>query len=354
MKIIHTADIHLGSKMDSKFPKEIADKRKTEIRNTFSRMVDYATDNGVTVIILAGDVFDYDIPFKKDKDFFYSVVKKHPQIDFLYLKGNHDLSSYVCEDIKNLKTFGSHWTAFEYGDIVISGIEMTGDNATSLYSSLELNPDKKNIVVLHGQIADTMGVEKVCLKKLRNKNIDYLALGHVHKLQSGRVDERGEYAYSGCLEGRGFDETGDHGFVLIDSSNGKLERKFIDFAERKIIEVDADISEAKDAYSAFNLIIEKFKFEKENIYRINLVGEVDIETENMSRDIEKYLANKCFFVNVKDKTTKKIDIESFAKGVSLKSEFIRNVFAADDISEDDKKMIVRCGLKALKGEEIDL
>ena len=74
----------------------------------------------------------------------------------------------------------------------------------------------------------------------------------------------------------------------------------------------------------------------------------------MSRDIEKYLANKCFFVNVKDKTTKKIDIESFAKGVSLKSEFIRNVFAADDISEDDKKMIVRCGLKALKGEEIDL
>lgn len=187
MKIIHAADIHLGSKMDSKFPKEIADKRKTEIRNTFSRMVDYATDNGVPVIILAGDVFDYDIPFKKDKDFFYSVVKKHPQIDFLYLKGNHDLGGYVCEDIKNLKTFGSRWTAFEYGDIVISGIEMTGDNATSLYSSLELNPDKKNIIVLHGQIADTMGVEKVCLKKLRNKNIDYLALGHVHKLQSGRI-----------------------------------------------------------------------------------------------------------------------------------------------------------------------
>lgn len=354
MKIIHAADIHLGSKMDSKFPKEIADKRKTEIRNTFSRMVDYATANGVPVIILAGDVFDYDIPFKKDKDFFYSVVKEHPQIDFLYLKGNHDLGGYVCEDIKNLKTFGSRWTAFEYGDIVISGIEMTGDNATSLYSSLELNPDKENIVVLHGQIADTVGVGKVCLKKLRNKNIDYLALGHVHKLQSGRIDERGEYAYSGCLEGRGFDEPGDHGFVLIDAPNGKLERKFIDFAERKIIEVDADISKAKDAYSAFNLIIEKFKFEKENIYRINLVGEVDIETENMNKDIEKYLANKCFFVNVKDKTTKKIDIESFAKGVSLKSEFIRNVFAADDMSEDDKKTIVRCGLKALKGEEIDL
>ena len=27
MKIIHAADIHLGSKMDSRFPKEIAEKR---------------------------------------------------------------------------------------------------------------------------------------------------------------------------------------------------------------------------------------------------------------------------------------------------------------------------------------
>ena len=38
MKIIHAADIHLGSKMDSRFPKEIAEKRKTEVRNTFRRL----------------------------------------------------------------------------------------------------------------------------------------------------------------------------------------------------------------------------------------------------------------------------------------------------------------------------
>ena len=42
MKIIHTADIHLGSRMDSRFSKEIANERKAELRNTFKRLVEYA------------------------------------------------------------------------------------------------------------------------------------------------------------------------------------------------------------------------------------------------------------------------------------------------------------------------
>ena len=85
VKIIHTADIHLGSRMDSRFSKEIAGERKAELRNTFKRLVEYAKENGVSVIMLCGDVFDSDRPFKKDKDFFYSVITANPDIDLLYL-----------------------------------------------------------------------------------------------------------------------------------------------------------------------------------------------------------------------------------------------------------------------------
>lgn len=45
MKIIHTADIHLGSRMDSRFSKEIANERKAELRNTFKRLVEYFSFN---------------------------------------------------------------------------------------------------------------------------------------------------------------------------------------------------------------------------------------------------------------------------------------------------------------------
>ena len=48
----------------------------------------------------------------------------------------------------------------------------------------------------------------------KEKNIDYLALGHVHEYRSGQLDGRGVWAYSGCPEGRGFDETGKNAFAV--------------------------------------------------------------------------------------------------------------------------------------------
>ena len=54
---------------------------------------------------------------------------------------------------------------------------------------------------------------------LKNKNIDYLALGHIHGYKEAPLDGRGKYCYPGCLEGRGFDECGKKGFVLLNIEN---------------------------------------------------------------------------------------------------------------------------------------
>lgn len=354
MKIIHTADIHLGSKMDSGFPKEISDRRKEELRNTFKRLAEYARINGVEAVILAGDVFDSDAPFKKDKEFFYSVVKNTPQTDFLYLKGNHDIAAdYTGEAIPNLKTFSGQWQSYRYGDVLISGIETGAENASSLYSTLDLPEDCLNIVVMHGQAGDVSGKDKVNLKKLRDKHIDYLALGHVHKAGGGALDSRGEYAYSGCLEGRGFDETGEHGFFLLETGR-KITRTFVPFSERRIEEVSADVTGVKDAYSAYLAVKRQVEFKKRNIYRVNLVGETEFDVEGLGGDVAAYLAGDCLFADVKDKTVKKLDIGAFEGDLSLRGEFVRVVSAAEGIPEERKKRIIALGLKALGGRNIEL
>lgn len=354
MKIIHTADIHLGAKMDSVFPKEISNRRKEELRNTFKRMVEYAQNNGVGVMMLCGDVFDTDAPFQKDKEFFYSVVRNNPEIDFLYLKGNHDVAeSRSGEDIPNLKTFSSEWTCYTYGNVAISGIEISSENSTSLYSALSLNKDGVNIVMLHGQVGDTSGKDKINLKKLRDKNIDYLALGHVHKPQLNvKLDDRAAYSYSGCLEGRGFDEVGTHGFVLLDAGE-KITQTFIPFAEREIVEADVDITGVEEAYKAFRKVRDSVSFDRKNIYRINLVGEIEFDVDALDKDVAKYLSSDCFFVTVKDKTGKKLDVSFYEKDTSLKGEFVRCVYNNPDYSEEDKKRIIAYGLKALKGGTIE-
>ena len=93
------------------------------------------------------------------------------------------------------------------------------------------NSNNFNIVVLHGQEANYSDkkdkAEIINLKELKNKNIDYLALGHIHKYKLEKLDNRGIYCYSGCLEGRGFDECGDKGFVLLEIEENKINTKFI-------------------------------------------------------------------------------------------------------------------------------
>ena len=48
-----------------------------------------------------------------------------------------------------------------------------------------------------------------------------------------------------------------------------------------------------------------------------------------------------------------IDYESFVNDKSLKGEFVR-LLESQDLSDEDKSVIVELGIKALKGENLDI
>lgn len=353
LKMIHCADVHLGSKMEAKLPKEKADQRKGEVRKTFHRLVEYAKAENVRVILLSGDVFDSDRPLKRDKEFFYDVVKGNPEIDFLYLRGNHDgEQSYTEEGLSNLKTFSEEWTEYAYGDVRVCGIEISQSNALSLYSTLKLEKEKKNIVALHGQVATSAGVDKIHLPSLADKNVDYLALGHVHSYAENRLDDRGRYAYSGCLEGRGFDELGEKGFILLEIEED-IKTTFIPFAQRTIHERTVDISSAANVYGAFVKVKSELLGKPTDLYRITLVGELTFDNDGLAAEMENLLSSDCYFVSVKDKTLRKINPEDYAGDLTLRGEFVRGVLARTDWSEERKNSVIALGLKALAGQEVE-
>ena len=353
MKLIHTADLHLGSKMDTRFDKATSDERKRELRNTFRRMVAYAAENGVSAILLCGDIFDSDRPFKKDKDFFFRVVQDTPGIDFLYLRGNHDTEGAIPEEIPaNLKLFSDTWTYYTYGDVTVAGVEIGDKNRASYEAALSLEKDKLNIAMLHGQIGD--GAADIRLKRLQGKNIDYLALGHVHKHMEGRLGERGDYVYCGCPEGRGFDEPGEHGFVLLTAEKGTIAHTFVPFAARTIREERVDVSGCRTAYEAYTAVRRSVTFRTDDIYRILLTGEVGFDVDDLAADVEKYLEGSCCFCSVKDRTERTIDVEKFRGDLSVRGEFVRTVLAQADMSEEEQMAAIRCGLRALDGKEIEL
>ena len=351
MKFIHCADVHLGSKMESRLPKDKADERKSEVRQAFRKMVKYASDNGIKVIALAGDVFDTDCPRQTDKSFFYSVVRGNPGIDFLYLRGNHDnMASYTEDDLKNLKTFSDEWSSYRYDNVRFFGLELNENNTLSLYSTLKADKNNFNVVLLHGQIGETSGGENINLRMLRAKNIDYLALGHIHTHTVDKLDERGKYAYSGCLEGRGFDECGKKGFFVVDTDTHQAE--FVENSVRTVEELKVDLSQTEDLYTAITAAEQAIAGHAQDLVRLVLTGEIDYDGEGLERELERQLAPACYFISVKNHTLRRFHLEELKGDISLRGEFIRTVLQSSQYSDEQKQQIISVGLNALGGREV--
>lgn len=171
-------------------------------------------------------------------------------------KGNHDIKA-LYEDIPlNLKYFNDTWTKYQYDNLVISGLEITASNQNSFYDTLNLKEETLNIVMLHGMVSDTKGLNLIKINDLKDKNIDYLALGHVHSYKEYRIDSRMVACYSGCLEGRGFDEIGAKGFIVLDVLD-KIKYEFVPFCFRTIHEIEIDISGAQAVNDVTKKLIKK-------------------------------------------------------------------------------------------------
>lgn len=367
MKLIHTADLHLDSKMESNLSPEKARQRQGELLDTFARLADFAAENEVTAILLAGDVFDKTHIRKAAKTRTLEIITTHPTVDFLYLQGNHDRTDFLTELQgnlpANLKTFDSEtWTSYTYGEngeVVITGREITKDNNRTLATNLILDRSKVNIVMLHGQESGYEGSDKteiVNTSELKNKNIDYLALGHIHSYKEDRLDDRGIYAYAGCLEGRGFDECGKKGFVLlnIDEENHKVRCEFVPFAYRTLHEIYVEVvpeMEMRGIVDAVQNALEEIP--PRDLVKVVLMGTKEMDFDIDTARIFRTFADNFFFFKLYDNVKVRIDYEAYQNDRSLKGEFVRLLQNQAELSEEDRGIIIELGMKAIMGEEIE-
>lgn len=367
MKLIHCADIHLNSSLSTHLGGEKRKQRRTEILHTFLRMVDYAEEQSVDGILIAGDLFDTKKVDRSTGNAVISAITGYPEILFFYLRGNHDADGFLQSLDKipdNLKLFGDTWRSYAWEEdgetIVITGAESSARNAQTLYTSLRLDPKHINLVMLHGQetpYASRTGqdAEQIPLAMLQNKGIDYLALGHIHTYKRGQLDARGIYVYPGCLEGRGFDECGVHGFCLldIDAVHHKMQDTFVPFASRRLWEASVDVSgcaAGKDVLDAVRETLQEMQVQSEDLVKVCLTGSLPAGVEVDAELLAMQLSQSFFYVKVVNRIVPEIDYASYSYDTSLKGEFVRLVQAQTGLSEEEKAKIIQTGILALTGE----
>ena len=358
MKFIHCADLHIDSKIE-RLPKDKSIIRREEVLNSFERLCDYAVKSQITAVIISGDMFDGKTPLKRSVDRVLHAISNANSVDFLYLNGNHDGSSYIFENVDNLplnlKIFGEGFNKFRYGNVVVGALNSNEVITKSSYDLIDFNKEDFNILSMHGQVADYKGKqtsEVISLPQLRDKNIDYLALGHYHTFSVGEIDDRGIYAYSGCLDGRGFDEVGAKGFALIDTEN-KERLSFIEFSTRQYQVFNFNVSEFSDWLTAREQLISqiKGKIDAKNLVKVVLTGEHDTSFYIDVNELSNTLNNYFFFAKISDETFLKITQDDYLNDKTVRGEFVRLVWESD-LSPEQKKTIISYGLSAIKGEEL--
>lgn len=340
IKILHMADIHFG-RPASGLPKHLRDIRRQEVRSAFADAVSMAKDNDIDTILIAGDLFDCAETDKSTVNFILGELSKISHIPVFIAPGNHDpLGSAYDTLIKagrpNLTVFGSDCThkTFPEKNFAVYGVGFDNEVVNHpLLAKIKVEDENMiNIAVIHGEIASVSDYNPVTESDIAATGMDYIALGHVHTYSGIKKAGNTYYAYSGALEGGGFDECGDKGAVLGTVSKGDCDLELVRLSKRRYHTVEVDVTDA----ATLQEIIEKvggLTENKDDLYKIVLTG---VRPEKIPPEVIENEVG-AFFVKTKDLTRGAYDLKEISADYTIGGIFAKNVLERIENADDDEK-----------------
>jgi DNA repair protein SbcD/Mre11 len=295
MLVIHASDLHLGHPLWA-LPVHAAldlDAFRHSAFRTLGRLVDLCLVERADFLLLAGDLIEGAVRnYKVGLRLVHELSRlEDAGTQVAWVRGNHDAENRV---IANL-LLPSHVTELglsgvqtkEFADRGVMLVGRSYDRRACCEDLLASYPPRHDtlctIGLLHtsGDGAITGDRYAPCRRSdLTRKGYDYLALGHVH--QPTVLSER--VAYSGCLQGRSFLESGARGCQLVRVSRDQtvnLEHRSLEVVRFGVIVVD--VSKARSVDQVVESLLTAAKRaarehpERALVARLRIVGAAGVE-----------------------------------------------------------------------------
>jgi exonuclease SbcD len=297
MKILHFADLHLGVENYGRTnPETGLSTRLEDFLSALDRLVDYAIDNKVDLVLFCGDAYRSREPTQTQQREFARRINRLATSDIpvFLLIGNHDLpnaigratSTEIFDTLAVKNVYVSNrprlytiptksgqvqivslpWlrrsallTREESKNLTFEQINQKMEEAlTSVIAAKaeELDPELPSILAAHVWVTGaTLGSERsmtigqehaLMLSSVANTAFDYVALGHIHRHQA--LNQSPPVVYAGSLERLDFSEAGDEkGFYLVEiGAMGETGKRDVSFefhpvAGRRFLAIDVNI-----------------------------------------------------------------------------------------------------------------
>jgi len=384
IKIVITADNHLGKYYKKLLPERLQERRK-RLRNVFEEVVNYAIEEKADIFIHAGDLFDSSTPRNQDLTFiareFSKMVKNN--IKIYAIGGNHDApnmlesDSYpirIFEEAGLIKTFSSQST--------ISYEIFEKDNISILVSGLSHDPRKKGkidpleknvivppdfpkennlfkILILHysfEKFAHPKAQEpQVSTNTLYDLPFDLYILGHLHEQNTYRFANK-HVIIPGSTERFDFGEENlKPGFYLLTIEKGRINYEHIELNVQPMKNLEIKLTEIPQKEPT-NSIIERVinNSHKDLLLKCKLVGEIPLsmyQSINFSKILEAGInSNFLFDLDTQNLRIKGEEINTLPApelSVDKNLEIITKKYI-EEVPED--REIILEALKWIKGE----
>lgn len=358
IKLLHAADLHLDSPFDG-LGADKAACRRAEQRKLLYRLAELAEKESVDMVLLAGDLLDSSSSYAETAEDISHALGSI-SVPVFISPGNHDFYSQRSPYARiafpaNVHIFNS--MSIECVELPALGARVWGAAFCDKYSPgllrgfrAEKKENVLDIMCLHGEVGGASQYCPITEDELEQCGMDYVALGHIHKESGLKRAGNTCYAWPGCPEGRGFDETGEkHVYIVTVSENVSIRQECIALRRYETLSVELKTDDALcDIRSA---LPEKTD---SDIYRIILKGETEQppQTDALYRALE----SEFFALQLRDETVIRRSVWESAGRDDLRGQFVmrlKSAFDAAKTPEEREKITqaVRWGLAALDGRE---
>jgi DNA repair exonuclease SbcCD nuclease subunit len=358
LKLLHAADLHLDSPFDALSPEQAAERRAGQ-RELLFRISDAAEKHGVSAVLLSGDIFEGEAVLPETvRDFNSSLGALSCPV--LIAPGNHDPYSAhsvwetmrLPENVYIFKNTAPELMRFPGVNARFWGAGFQSSFSAPLlrgFTPVEKVEGKFDVMVLHGDTgASAEDYNPISREDLVKCGMDYVALGHIHArtplLRAGRTT----YAYPGCAEGRGFDETGEKGALLVTLSDEGVAAEFIPLGGVRYEIIPVDIS-GKDPLEA--ALSASAELTENDCCRLVLTGE-HAEQPDLAA-LRRELEGRFRELQLRDETVQARNIWEKRGQNTLSGVFTDRLYAQHEAARDDKErrvvaLAARYGLSALE------
>ena len=258
MKIVHTADWHLGKRLENKL-------RLSEQEAALDELNELCDRESADIVIVAGDVFDTAVPSAEAEELFYrAAVKLAKNRPVVVIAGNHDDADRLAAPFAVAKTSGIYLIGgldnTRIATNVMTGgfgwLRFTASGERLNLAALPFPSRSRMDKLFPGQYEDYMAFASALIAKctecfgtginifaahlfmdgclmsderqgnavMLTKEVlpmaHYCALGHIHKPQC--VSRSKNAFYSGSLLKYHFDENDDKEFIIYDSATNRV------------------------------------------------------------------------------------------------------------------------------------